>query len=175
MRFPRSFRGETSRKRSQYSSCFAVRHTMRWTSSSLNLSVAPILKLTGCLLSCPLRHGGDRLQGWSGRFLAHGCRRFGRRGGGGARSWRLLFRETLLEGFHQINHGSHMRLGHFGDFLAFELGSDHRTQVLLILVAILLWLEWSRKTFNELSRELLFLLFHFDLFGGKGFSRANSI
>src|SRR6267143_3312374 len=143
---------------------------MRWTSSVLNVSVAPMLKLAGCLLSYPLRHGGNRLHRSSWRFLARG--RFRCERGRGGRSRRLLFRETLFEGFHQINHGSHMRLRHFGHFLAFELGGDHRAYILLIFVAILLWLERSRKTFNELSRELLLLLFHFDLIGRNGFSGA---
>src|SRR5207249_10582326 len=65
-----------------------------------------------------------------------------------------------------------MWLRHFGHFLALELGSDHPPHILLILVPIFLWLERSRKTFNELPRQLLFLLFHFDLIGRNGFSRA---
>src|SRR6266436_4836173 len=146
---------------------------MRWTSSVLNLSVAPMLKLTGCLLSCPLLHGRDRLHGSSWRFLPHRRCRFRRDGGGGSR--RLLFRETLLEGFHQVNHGSHMRLGHFGHFLAFELGGNHRAYIFLILVPIFLRFEWSRKTLDKLPRELFFLLFHFDLIGRNGFGRANLI
>src|SRR6266478_32509 len=143
---------------------------MRWTSSVLNLSVAPMLKLTGGLLSCPLLHGRDRLHGSSWRFLPHRRCRFRRDGGGGSR--RLLFRETLLEGFHQINHGSHVRLGHFGHFLAFELGGNHRAHVFLILVPVFLWFERRRKTFNELPRQLLFLLLHFDLIGRNGFGRS---
>src|SRR2546425_11573404 len=143
---------------------------MRWTSSELNLSVAPMLKLTGGLLSCPLLHRGDRLHGSRWRFLAHGRLRFGSRRCGCSR--RLLFRKALLEGFHQINHRSHMWLRHFGHFLALELGSDHPPHILLILVPIFLWLQKSRKTFNELPRQLLFLLFHFDLIGRNGFSRA---
>src|SRR5467141_617905 len=135
---------------------------MRWTSSAVNLSVAPMLNLTGCLLSCPLRHGGDRLHGSRWRFLAHGRWRCGR----------LLFRETLLESFHQIDDRSHMWLRHFGDFLSFELGGDHRLHVFLILVPVFLRIEWSRKTLDKLLRELLFLLFHFDLVGRNGFSCA---
>src|SRR5882762_389126 len=108
------------------------------------------------------------MHGSSWRFLAHRRWHCGR----GGRSWRLLLRETFLEGFHPINHRSHMRLGHFGHFLALELGSDHRPHILLILVPIFLWLERSRKTFNELSRELLFLFFQFGLIGRNGFSRA---
>src|SRR5260370_1466250 len=65
-----------------------------------------------------------------------------------------------------------MWLGHFGHFLPLELGSDHRLHILLILVTVFLWLERSRETLNELLRELLFLLFHFDLVGRNGFSRA---
>src|SRR5260370_42026231 len=103
---------------------------MRWTSSAVNLSVAPMLKLTGGLLCCPLRHGGDRLHSSSGRLLAH--RRFRCR----ACSRRLLFRETLLEGLDQINHGSHMRLRTCGYFLAFLLGSDHPLHTFFIFVAI---------------------------------------
>src|SRR5437879_11182724 len=68
-----------------------------------------------------------------------------------------------------------MRLGNFGYLLALELGSDHRAHILLILVPISLWLERSRKTFNELSRQLLFLFFHFDLVSRNGLRRANLI
>ena len=68
-----------------------------------------------------------------------------------------------------------MRLGNFGYLLALELGSDHRPHILLILVPISLWLEGSRKTFNKLSRQLLFLFFHFDLVSRNGLRRANLI
>src|SRR5579863_9621959 len=136
---------------------------MRWTSSVLNVSVAPMLKLTGGLLSRPLRNGGDRLHGSSWRLLAHGG--FRCNCGCGGRSGRLLFREALLEGFHQVDHRSHVRLGHLGYFLALELGGDHVAQVLLIFVAILLRLERSSKTLDELLRELLFLILYFDLVG----------
>src|SRR5258708_30164156 len=143
---------------------------MRWTSSVLNVSVAPMLRLTGGLLSCPLVHGRDRLHGSSWGFLAH--RRFRCERGG---SWCLLFREALLEGFHQINHRSHVRLGDFGYFLALELRSNHRLYIFLILVPVFLRLEGSRKTFNELLRELLFLVFQFHLVCRNGFRRANLI
>src|SRR5258708_6653063 len=142
---------------------------MRWTSSELNLSVAPMLKLTGGLLSCPLLHRGDRLHGSSGRLLAHGCCRFSR----GGRSWCLLFRKTLFEGFHQIDDRSHVRLSNFGHFLALELRSNHRLYIFLILVPIFLRLEGSRKTFNELLRALFFLVFQFHPFFRNGFLRAN--
>src|SRR6267143_220895 len=125
-------------------------------------------RLAGYLLSCPFLHGGNRLHRSSWRLLAHGRFRCERGHGSGC----LLFRQTLLEGFHQVNHGSHMRLRYFGHFLAFELGSDHRSYILLLFVPIFLWLERSRKTFNKLSRELLFLFFHFDLIGRNRFSRA---
>src|SRR6266478_9057908 len=143
---------------------------MRWTSSVLNVSVALMLKLTGCLLSCPLLHGRDRLHGSSRGFLTHGRFRCER-----GRSRRLLFRETLFEGFHQVNYGSHMRLGHFGYFLALELRSNHRLYIFLILVPVFLRLEGSRKTFNELLRKLLFLVFQFHLVCRNGFRRANLI
>src|ERR1700730_3619720 len=106
---------------------------MRWTLSGLNLSVAPIAELAGYFLSCPLLRNGDRLHGASWRFLARGrMGRFRRRRGGGldsscccsrgCRGRNLLLREALLESFHQINDRGQMRLGDFGDLLAFELG-----------------------------------------------------
>src|SRR5260370_18681660 len=131
---------------------------MRWTSSVLNLSVAPMLKLTGGLLSCPLRHGGDRLHGSRWWLLTHRCCRFG---SDSSRSRRLLFREALLEGFHQINHGSHMWLGHFGHFLPLELGTAHRLHLLLLIVSVFLWLERSRETPHVTVTQLSFFSFSF--------------
>src|SRR5882672_7897668 len=116
---------------------------MRWTSSVLNLSVAPMLKLTGGLLSCPLLHGGDRLHGASKRFLAH--ERFRCQCERGGRGRGLLFRETLLEDFHQINHRSHMWLGYFNYFLTLELCSDHNAHIFLVFVAILFQRKRSRQ------------------------------
>src|SRR5258708_13422275 len=131
---------------------------MRWPSSVLIVTVAPILKLTGGLLSRPLGHGGDWLHASSRWLLADGrhCFCCGRRG-----CWSLLLRKALLESFHQINDRGQMRLGDFGNLLAFELGGNHGANVLLILITILLPIKRSRKTLDQRQPQVFPLLFAF--------------
>ncbi len=47
--------------------------------------------------------------------------------------------------------------------------------IFLIFVAVLLRLKRSREAFNELMRELLFLILQLDLVGWNGLSRTNLI